>query len=208
MWKYWNWNNLIYTFFFSRSANQKLQDTNDGLVQIVDVNSLRSPRPSKRNSRRGSQSGESVDSFSSRNGSTRGSNRFKNSTLIKKIGKKIIKKWNPSHLELPNADLDHNVEVDMHIRMYDEFQINQLQSLLSKKWIFFFVKLKFNRKKQKFSNYFFRLRVSDRPTPYGLKRLLDDLDSGSSSLPGKSSRKNREFSISRKKKFFSRWRRI
>ena len=67
---------------------------------------------------------------------------------------------------------------------------------------FFFVKLKFNRKKQKFSNYFFRLRVSDRPTPYGLKRLLDDLDSGSSSLPGKSSRKNREFSISRKKNFF------
>ena len=33
---------------------------------------------------------------------------------------------------------------------------------------------------------FSRLRVSDRPTPYGLKRLLDDLDSGTSTLPGKS----------------------
>ena len=157
----------------------------------MDVNSLRSPRPSKRNSRRGSQSGESVDSFSSRNGSTRGSNRFKNSTLIKKNWKKkFIKKLNPSHLELPTADLDHNV--DMHIRMYDEFQINQLYILslyFQKNEFFFFVKLKFNTKKQKFSNYFFRLRVSDRPTPYGLKRLLDDLDSGSSSLPGKSSRK-------------------
>ena len=72
----------------------------------------------------------------------------------------------------------------------------------SKENEFFFVKLKLHTKKQKFSNYFFRLRVSDRPTPYGLKRLLDDLDSGSSSLPGKSSRKNREFSISRKKNFF------
>ena len=49
---------------------------------------------------------------------------------------------------------------------------------------FFLVNLKFNTKKQKFSNYFFRLRVSDRPTPYGLKRLLDDLDSGTSTLPG------------------------
>ena len=72
----------------------------------------------------------------------------------------------------------------------------------SKENEFFFVKLKLHTKKQKFSNYFFRLRVSDRPTPYGLKRLLDDLDSGSSSLPGKSSRKNREFSISRKKNIF------
>ena len=29
---------------FFRSANQKLQDTNDGLVHMVDVNVLRSPR--------------------------------------------------------------------------------------------------------------------------------------------------------------------
>ena len=32
--------------------------------------------------------------------------------------------------------------------------------------------------------FFFRLRIPDRPTPYGLKRLLDDLDSGTSTLPG------------------------
>ena len=58
-------------FFLYRSANQKLQDTNDGLVQMVDVSALRSPRPSKRNSRRGSQSGSESDSIPSRNGSMR-----------------------------------------------------------------------------------------------------------------------------------------
>ena len=60
-----------YSLFLYRSANQKLQDTNDGLVQMVDVSALRSPRPSKRNSRRGSQSGSESDSIPSRNGSMR-----------------------------------------------------------------------------------------------------------------------------------------
>jgi hypothetical protein len=31
-----------------RSANQKLQDTNDGLVQMVDISAIRSPRLSHR----------------------------------------------------------------------------------------------------------------------------------------------------------------
>ena len=31
---------------FNREANEKLQDNNDGLREIVDVNNIRSPRPS------------------------------------------------------------------------------------------------------------------------------------------------------------------
>ena len=31
---------------FDREANEKLQDNNDGLREIVDVNNIRSPRPS------------------------------------------------------------------------------------------------------------------------------------------------------------------
>ena len=63
--------------YFFREANQKLQDTNDGLVQMVDESVLRSPRVSKRNSRRGSQSGSESDSLPSRHSSIRLSGRLR-----------------------------------------------------------------------------------------------------------------------------------
>ena len=39
-------NMICAIFYFIREANEKLQDNNDGLREIVDVNNIRSPRPS------------------------------------------------------------------------------------------------------------------------------------------------------------------
>lgn len=62
-----------------RTANQKLQDTNDGLVHMVDVGSLRSPRlpiRSKR-SRLGDERQSNSDSDSQRSRSSRVSDRLR-----------------------------------------------------------------------------------------------------------------------------------
>ena len=62
---------------FRRSANQKLQDTNDGLVQMVDVSSLRSPRVTPRRFRNDDDERRSSGSDSIRSRSSRRSDRLR-----------------------------------------------------------------------------------------------------------------------------------
>ena len=75
-------------------------------------------------------------------------------------------------MELPTADLDHNV--DMHIRMYDEFQINQLYilSLYFQKNEFFFREIEIQHEETKVFKLFFQVTRIRSPNSIRFKKTL------------------------------------
>ena len=98
---------------FYRNANQKLQDTNDGLVQMVDVNSLRSPRVVRKGAkspRRGSGDSK-YDSDSLRSRSSRVSDRLRVTDSNFAI-KRLLEDLDSGTSTLPNEDDHQNHEAE------------------------------------------------------------------------------------------------
>lgn len=112
-----------------RSANQKLQDTNDGLVQMVDVNSLRSPRVVRKVAnvakRRGS--GDEYDSDSLRSRSSRVSDRLRVTDSNFAI-KRLLEDLDSGTSTLPAED-DHHHEEEAE-EDQEEVAIRVLESVL------------------------------------------------------------------------------
>ena len=112
---------------FYRNANQKLQDTNDGLVQMVDVNSLRSPRVVRKGAkspRRGSGDSK-YDSDSLRSRSSRVSDRLRVTDSNFAI-KRLLEDLDSGTSTLPNEDdpNHHEAEEDA-IRVLESAIIEQ-----------------------------------------------------------------------------------
>ena len=112
-----------------RSANQKLQDTNDGLVQMVDVNSLRSPRVVRKvaNAAKRRGSGDEYDSDSLRSRSSRVSDRLRVTDSNFAI-KRLLDDLDSGTSTLPAED-DHHHEEEPE-EDHEEVAIRVLESVL------------------------------------------------------------------------------
>ena len=111
---------------YLRQANQKLQDTNDGLVQMVDVNSLRSPRVVRKvgNGAKRRGSGDGYDSDSLRSRSSRVSDRLRVTDSNFAI-KRLLEDLDSGTSTLPAED-DHQQEEERD----EEVAIRVLESVL------------------------------------------------------------------------------
>ena len=111
---------------YLRQANQKLQDTNDGLVQMVDVNSLRSPRVVRKvgNGAKRRGSGDGYDSDSLRSRSSRVSDRLRVTDSNFAI-KRLLEDLDSGTSTLPAED-EHQQEEERD----EEVAIRVLESVL------------------------------------------------------------------------------